>query len=193
MVIVQAKFTGLWVSHLPDWKFEHGFLRRSDATIIAFAKSQGFQASFSRVRDDDEDDGLHHDEDFEDYAYRTPIWRFRWPKDAFEQRPVQRPASEALADELAARAVQADDTRFKQYIEEMLMPAADAGCLEFDQKAEAVCTYFRFPVADLENSVKRIRAAAERRGIRFFFYEFSRSKLVCFSWKTRFFRTIDKE
>ena len=182
-VEVRAKIAG-HTDEYPVWKFEHGFLRRSETTIIAIAKKHGFQASFFRCDYDDVGE--------EDYC--TPTWLFQWPRDAFDQRqPQQRSAARAQA--LAARVAQADDTRFKQYIEEVLVPAADAGCLNFEQSAEAaVQTYFRFPEDPMfQDAVKRIQAAAERHGIFCFATPIGKTEVVYFSWEDEFFKAIDKK
>jgi len=178
-VEVRAKFAGLTDDDplLPNWNFEHGFLRRSNATIIAIAKKQGFQASFFHG-------SVYNEVDEEDYS---PTWHFQWPRDAFDRRLLQRSA--ALAQALAARVAQADDKRFKQYIEEVLVPAADAGCIKFEQSAEAVQTYFRFPEdTKFQDAVKRIQAAAERHGICCFTICIAKIEKVYFSWEDEFFK-----
>jgi len=183
-VEVRAKIAGHTDEYplQPEWKFEHGFLRRSETTVIAIAKKQGFQASFFHV-------SVYHDVDEEDYC--TPTWHFQWPRDAFDQRLLQQ-RSAALAQALAARVAHADDTRFKQYIEEVLVPAADAGCLNFEQSAEAaVQTYFRFPEdTTFQDAVKRILAAAERHGICCFATPIGKTEAVYFSWECEFFKAI---
>jgi hypothetical protein len=87
-----------------------------------------------------------------------------------------------------ARAVQADDARFNKYIEDVLVPAADAGCVKFDQCADAVEAYFNFPGTDLEDSLIRILAAAKRHGIRAFHSPWT--EMVTFSWYSDFYTSM---